>query len=53
MPTKKPATAKSGVKKLQIKKQTLRDLDSKTAGKNVRGGQKPPVGASKAMFPRC
>ena len=47
-------TAKSGVRKLQIKKQTLRDLDSNTAGKKVRGGQKPPVGgASKAMFAKC
>ena len=45
--------AKSGVKRLQIRKQTLRDLDSKSTGKNVRGGQKPPVDASKAMIPRC
>ena len=52
MTTKKPG-AKSGPKKLTIKKQTLRDLDSKTAGKNVRGGQKPPVGGSKAMYAKC
>jgi hypothetical protein len=53
MTTKKP-TAKSGRRKLVIQKQTLRDLDSKTAGKNVRGGQKPPVGGgSKAMIGKC
>ena len=46
MPTKKPATAKSGVKKLQIKKQTLKDLDAKSGAKNVRGGQKPPASAA-------
>jgi hypothetical protein len=53
MTTKKP-TAKSGGRKLTIKKQTLRDLDSKTEAKNVRGGQKTPVGgASKAMYGKC
>ena len=48
MTTKKPA--KSGVKKLQIKKQTLKDLDAKSGAKNVRGGQKPRASAA---LPNC
>ena len=39
MATKKSGKAKSGVQKLQIKKQTLRDLDAKKA-RDVRGGNK-------------
>jgi hypothetical protein len=44
MTTKKPA--KSGVKKMQIKKQTLKDLDAKSSAKNVRGGNKPRASAA-------
>jgi hypothetical protein len=48
MTTRKPA--KSGVKKMQIKKQTLKDLDAKASAKNVRGGNKPRASAA---FPNC
>jgi hypothetical protein len=48
MTTKKSSKGKSGVKKLSIKNQTLRDLDAKTSAENVRGGQKPRVGLSAA-----
>lgn len=50
MATKDPAKGKK-VKKLQIKKQTLRDLDAK-AGKKVRGGN-PPREASAMIGGKC
>ena len=50
MTTKKSPKGKSGVKKLSIKNQTLRDLDAKTSAKSVRGGQKPRPGLSAASL---
>jgi hypothetical protein len=52
MTTRKTAKAKSGVKKLQIKKETIRDLDVQESAKKVRGGIKPPKGSA-AMFGKC
>jgi len=48
MTTRKPA--KSGAKKLQIKKQTLKNLDAKSKANNVRGGNKPRASAA---YDRC
>lgn len=48
--TKKPSKGKGGAQKLQIKKQTLKDLDAKASAKNVRGGNKPRASAA---LPNC
>jgi len=53
MTTKKSSKGKSGTKKLQIKNQTLRDLDAKSSAKNVRGGQRLRVGLSAAASAKC
>jgi hypothetical protein len=38
MTTKKKTTGKSDIRKLKLKKETVRDLDAKGTGKNVKGG---------------
>ncbi len=35
---KKRTSSKGGAGKLKLKKETIRDLDAKKAGKNVKGG---------------
>ena len=41
MVRKKTAAGKGRRRKLKVKKETLRDLDAKPAGKNVKGGWGP------------
>jgi hypothetical protein len=42
MATKKKAiTGKSGVKKLKLKRETVRDLDAKGKSGGVKGGKRP------------
>lgn len=39
---KKKATGKKQVKKLKLKKESLRDLDAKSRGREVKGGSGSP-----------
>ena len=44
MTTKKRVTRKGEVKKLKLKKETIRDLDAKRKSGGVKGGAKATVG---------
>jgi len=41
MTAKKTTSSKAGAKKLQVRKETIKDLDGKGKAKDVKGGQRP------------
>jgi hypothetical protein len=42
MTARKTTSSKAGAKKLQVRKETIKDLDGKGRGKDVKGGQRGP-----------
>ncbi|HEX7251591.1 MAG TPA: hypothetical protein VF376_01835 [Thermoanaerobaculia bacterium] len=49
----KKTTGRRGGKKLGLKRETLRDLDPKSKGKNIKAGKGPETASCDSCSPVC